>query len=253
MTQTEESRRELPIDLSTYSGRVQNSISIIQKALDVYPLDTLAISFNGGKDCTALLHLIHQVLLSRDGSKEAKPCSHIRCVCFRTPNGFPDVDAFMLEAAQIYGIDTQIVDLPIKEGEIRLHPMKTEECEGLRQWISTTTPPPRAIFMGSRRTDPYCDNLHNFDETDVKDGWPLIMRVNPIIDWTYSDIWRFIQENHVPYCDLYDKGYTSLGAMTNTIPNPHLEKEDGSFLPAHQLKEGTYERAGRVSRNNQPK
>jgi FAD synthetase len=41
---------------------------------------------------------------------------------------------------------------------------------------------------------------------DVKDGWPSIMRINAIIDWTYQDLWQFILDNNVPYCTLYDKG-----------------------------------------------
>ena len=37
--------------------------------------------------------------------------------------------------------------------------------------------------------------------------------LNPIIDWDDSDVWEFIREYKVPYCELYDKGYKRLGCI----------------------------------------
>ena len=37
--------------------------------------------------------------------------------------------------------------------------------------------------------------------------------VNPIVDWTDEDVWEFIHEYNVPYCRLYDEGWTRLGCI----------------------------------------
>jgi phosphoadenosine phosphosulfate reductase len=36
---------------------------------------------------------------------------------------------------------------------------------------------------------------------------------NPIVDWSENLVWRFIIAQKLPYCDLYDKGYSRLGCI----------------------------------------
>lgn len=45
----------------------------------------------------------------------------------------------------------------------------------------------KAVFVGTRRTDPHGAKLTHFDETD--EGWPAFVRVHPVIDWHYAEIW----------------------------------------------------------------
>ena len=37
--------------------------------------------------------------------------------------------------------------------------------------------------------------------------------LNPIIDWTDAEVWEFIKEYNVPYCELYDQGFKRLGCI----------------------------------------
>lgn len=71
------------------------------------------------------------------------------------------------------------------------------------------------------------------------------MRVNPILDWTYEDIWEFIVKTKIGYCSLYNVGYTSVGNTQNTIKNDSLKGSDGEFVPAFHLKDTNSERKGR--------
>lgn len=81
------------------------------------------------------------------------------------------------------------------------------------------------------------------------------MRVNPILNWEYGQVWQFLREFSIPYCSLYDAGYTSLGKTIDTVPNPYLLKKGSSssneqeeYWPAYMLADGSYERAGRIKK-----
>ena len=109
-----------------------------------------------------------------------------------------------------------------------------------------------AIFLGTRRCDPHGAALSYFSKTT--EGWPPMMRVNPILDWTYSDVWDFLCSLEIPYCNLYNRGYTSIGGMSDTCPNPllllldqkisHTEK---IYRHAKWLDDETKERCGRTT------
>ena len=43
-----------------------------------------------------------------------------------------------------------------------------------------------------------------------------ILKINPIIDWAWSDVWDYIASNKVPYNKLLDMGYPSIGCAPCT-------------------------------------
>ena len=113
----------------------------------------------------------------------------------------------------------------------------------------------KAIVMGNRRTDPWSQDLQAF--TESSEGWPRFMRVFPILDWDYCAIWSFLRKLELPYCSLYDEGFTSIGERHNSRPNPRLmigEEEEGNegqnnsekYRPAYELTDGDLERLSRI-------
>ena len=107
----------------------------------------------------------------------------------------------------------------------------------------------KAVIMGTRSTDPHGANLNAFQLTDR--GWPEFMRVNPILKFSYSNIWALLRGLSLPYCKLYDVGYTSLGSVQTTQLNPALRYTDSNgvvhYRPAYTLSDDLLERSGRES------
>ncbi|OLL24359.1 putative FAD synthase [Neolecta irregularis DAH-3] len=46
----------------------------------------------------------------------------------------------------------------------------------------------KAVLVGTRRNDPFAQDLKYIQPTDH--GWPPCVRIHPIIDWQYAEIWE---------------------------------------------------------------
>ncbi len=43
-----------------------------------------------------------------------------------------------------------------------------------------------------------------------------IVKLNPLADWTVDEVWDYVRTNEVPYHELFDHGYTSIGCAPCT-------------------------------------
>jgi len=214
-----------------FAMKVRQSLRVVEEALGQYSWDEICVGFNGGKDCTALLHLVYAVAC-RNKPADSTGRSRLPALYIRKGHPFPEIELFIHHTKSRYHLDLFVIDGRIKDALAKL-----------KQTHSTIS----AVVMGTRRSDPNSAMLKDFSPTDS--DWPPYMRVNPILEWTYSDVWMFIRRLSLPYCVLYDRGYTSLGNIENTHPNPELKLVDEnnivSYRPAYELSDQDSERAGR--------
>ncbi|KAJ7792638.1 hypothetical protein B0H14DRAFT_2930007 [Mycena olivaceomarginata] len=194
---------------------VKEALDVIDEALDTHGQERVSISFNGGKDCTVLLHLYAGALARRlSPSETVKP---IPAVYIAVPSPFPTLETFIDQSAKRYNLDL-------------FH------CRPASETVeSVVTPLPKHgadyIESAPRRNLPATLSHRNMTDPD----WPQFERINPIINWDYADVWTFLRKLKVPYCDLYDYGYTSLGSTYNTFPNPALLVTIPASTPASSL------------------
>ena len=209
--------------------------NILRKALAIYSWQGLALSFNGGKDGTVILHLYYNLLQACPKIREEMQTCHekIKIMDILPAQPFEEVNEFVETCQLRYNLE--------------LFKMTSSLKEGLDQFIKSY-PSVKAIIMGVRRGDPGASSLQEFSPTDS--DWPTIMRINPILDWTYRDVWCYLLSRKVTYCSLYDQGYTSLGSRIDTRPNPSLLTSHGDYRPAYELLDPNEERRGRSISSN---
>jgi len=170
-----------------------------------------AIAFNGGKESLVVLHkyLKENVLVFRIVDKYE----------------FPEIEEYIEKVSKLYSLNI----LEFSNMKDSINKLKELGVE--------------TVILGNRRTDPNCSNLNEYTETDS--DWPKMMRYFPLLNWSYKDVWRYIDNNNLPICSLYEKGYTSIGNIKNTFPNCYLFKNN-KFLSARELDDENLEREGRI-------
>ncbi|EEQ90961.1 hypothetical protein RJZ56_004937 [Blastomyces dermatitidis] len=245
-------------DASSILCKVQNqtriSLSVMQEALNRFSLHELSLSYNGGKDCLVMLIIflasLHPLPTTETVSKDGKrtpPRTTIPAIYAQPHHPFRSVEDFVASSSHTYHLSLvrYTTDPP---------------CSTIRTVFASYLdhhPQIRAIFVGTRRTDPHGEKLTHFDRTDH--GWPDFVRIHPVIDWHYAEIWAFIRHLGIEYCPLYDEGYTSLGGTNDTHPNPKLKIIDNKnsnddqssslpkprYRPAYELMDDDEERLGR--------
>ena len=55
--------------------------------------------------------------------------------------------------------------------------------------------------------------------------------LNPIIDWLDEDVWEYIHSNSIPYCELYDKGFSRIGCLL--CPLSSNQKKEAELYPKY--------------------
>ncbi|KAF7556834.1 hypothetical protein G7Z17_g1177 [Cylindrodendrum hubeiense] len=199
--------------LQKVQQQVRISNGVIEDALRRYGPEHLSISYNGGKDCLVLLILLLACLPTVDssattsgvdsdsGSSQPKPePTPLKALYIVSSKPFQEVEDFVATTSKEYHLD--------------LDRYTTKMRPALEEYLAKR-PELKAIFMGTRRTDPHAELLTHFDVTD-KD-WPQFMRVHPVIDWHYR---------------------RDLGSLA-------VDNDATKFRPAYELRDDYEERLGR--------
>lgn len=190
----------------TLLGKIDYSTAIIKEAVAKYPNIAVASSF--GKDSVVVLHLALQV----------KP--NIQVFSVLTPMKPKETFEYKDRLKELWNLNLKVYmseRKPIKDLWVT-NPDKC--CE-----IFKVEPTKRAI----RKLDAWITGLRKTEgrtRTDYEVFEPCgsaltrmpgkeiptsLMKVNPILDWTELDVWRYMALNSIPINPIYKRGYRSLG------------------------------------------
>jgi len=93
----------------------------------------------------------------------------------------------------------------------------------LYDWLAKVEPQQRAyadlgvsaVFTGRRRSQGGERDKIGFIEVDDETG---LIKINPLYDWSFAQVRSYIAGNNVPYNELLDRGYKSIGDWHSTSP-----------------------------------
>ncbi|MBF0481783.1 MAG: phosphoadenosine phosphosulfate reductase family protein [Desulfovibrionaceae bacterium] len=206
----------------TLSDKIAATKTALALALDRFGSRRTAVAWTGGKDSTAALHLYLEVLRDRGDPSRAVALS------LDTGRKFAAAVAFRDRLAAAWDIDLRLVR-PAPGAEQRADPSDKTACcrllkiEPLRlalaeQAVACLITGIRADEHPDRASRPVFEERKNPDYTGV----------NAILPWTLLDVWAYVADRGLPYCELYDQGYTSLGCAPCTLkPEPGAPERDG--------------------------
>lgn len=215
----------------TLIPKIQHSIRLIRVALGNSPNQT-AICFNGGKDSTVLLDLVSQVC-----RLDQLPLCLL--LYFDSQDEFPEVTKFINETVDRYSEISGRSLTICRYFNTKDRSMKEELWRFHREH-----PEIKNVLLGCRQDDPN-PPLQDYQMTDP--NWPPLLRFYPLRTWKYSDIWNYltisthnekIRLPRIPYCSLYDQGFTSIGnskTQRNIWLKINSDDLQESYYPAWML------------------
>ncbi|EOD28833.1 hypothetical protein EMIHUDRAFT_418514, partial [Emiliania huxleyi CCMP1516] len=210
-------RLKLRSEVEDEFGRaLKEGLEVCAHSLRLYGPARVVTSFNGGKDAVAILHLMRAALAAHSEAAGG-PRERLRVIFFEQRDEFPEVDAFVRDAVERY--------------DLELCTYSDGFAAGLESCIAEHGS--AAFVLGTREGDPNGSGQGAFEPSST---WmPPFMRVNPVLRWSYAHVWQLLRGFALPFCSLYEEGYTSLGKQSDTEPNPALRLPDGSYRPAWLL------------------
>jgi ferredoxin-nitrite reductase len=183
-----------------------------------WALDTfhprMAISAAGGVDGLALVDMAWRI----------NP--DVRVFTLDTGRLPPETYALFEEVRERYGIDVEFEvpdgnevaklstifgpNLMYRSVDLRLACCNVRKVEPLKKKLATLD----AWIAGLRREQ--WVSRRNIAKVELDREHGNIVKLNPLADWSLDRVWDYVRTNEVPYHELFDHGYTSIGCAPCT-------------------------------------
>lgn len=211
-------------DIQTLQTELQNKNPriILKKALELF--DNIAISFSGAEDVV----LIDMAVKIR---------KDIQVFSLDTGRLHPETYRFIEKVRKHYGIaidvlspDRELLENLVKtKGLFSFYEDGHHECCGIRK----VEPLKRKLahldaWITGQRKDQSLDTRQNIPEVQIDTAFSTpehqLVKFNPLSNWTSAQVWDYIEAYQVPFNELHQRGYISIGCEPCTrpvLPNQH--------------------------------
>jgi thioredoxin-dependent adenylylsulfate APS reductase len=174
----------------------------------------MAISAAGGVDGLAIVDMAWRI----------NP--DVRVFTLDTGRLPPETYALFEEVRERYGIDVEFEvpdsnevaklsttygpNLMYRSVDLRLACCNIRKVEPLKRKLATLD----AWVAGLRREQ--WASRRNIAKVELDREHGNIVKLNPLADWSLDRVWDYVHMNEVPYHELFDHGYTSIGCAPCT-------------------------------------
>lgn len=201
---------------------------ILKHALNEF--DNIAISFSGAED-VVLIDMAHSI----------RP--DIQVFSLDTGRLHAETYQFIERVRKHYGITIDILspdgdavrDLVSRKGLFSFYEDDHKECCGIRK-----IQPLRKKLL---EVDAWITGQRKDQSPGTRAGIPVIQddlafarpgekltKFNPLANWTSNDVWDYIRGNNLPYNELHDRGFISIGCEPCTKPvGPGQHEREGRW------------------------
>lgn len=209
--------QQLQSELAAKNPRV-----ILKKALELF--DNIAISFSGAEDVV----LIDMAIRIR---------KDIPVFSLDTGRLHPETYRFIEKVRKHYQIDIEVLtpdrqvldDFVKRKGLFSFYEDGHQECCGIRK----VEPLKRKLahldaWITGQRRDQSQETRQDLPEVQIDStfstGQHRLVKFNPLLNWSSAQVWDYIEAYQVPYNELHQKGFISIGCEPCTrpvLPNQH--------------------------------
>ena len=191
----------------------------------------IAISFSGAED-VVLIDMAHKISPGK-----------VQIFSLDTGRLHPETYRFFEKVRDHYSVKIDIVfpdtmalnNLVREKGLFSFYKDDHKECCGIRKigplrsklltldaWITGQR---RDQSPGTRSAIPVIQDDMAFSRPQEK-----LVKFNPLANWTSQQVWAYIRQNNLPYNELHDKGFVSIGCEPCTRPTgPGQHEREGRW------------------------
>ena len=194
---------------SLLSVKISHTAGLMKNIISEFDVSKVAVAWTGGKDSTLVLAIWREILKVE---RERSPLA----LSVDTGVKFPEVMAFRDHLALEWGVDLKVVRpevdvdrYPVAENpvtcctDLKIKPLQKAIADlGIQ-----------VLITGIRRDEH--PSRAGRQEVEVRKN-PCHTVLNPILEWVEVDIWSFTTAHMIPFNNLYEKGYRSIGCRPCT-------------------------------------
>jgi phosphoadenosine phosphosulfate reductase len=192
---------------------------VVARALAEFGSD-LQIAFSGAED-VVLLDLAYKASARWEGMKPSVFCLDTGRLHTQTYQYLESVRRhYDVEIVMLVPERAPLEELTRKKGLFSFYEDGHTECCEVRKVSSLRRAlgQAHAWMTGQRRDQSPTRAQVSVVEWDAANGAEGLVKFNPLADWSLEDVWQYIRTHGVPYNELHDQGYVSIGCAPCTRP-----------------------------------